>query len=129
MKVSIKVQRIVGTLFRMRSRMSITFKLFFSGEDYLWFFFLHCHICNIHTYIHEILFPSISWERSSSFSVLRKNIIFSKKKYIIFLDHKRKIILQHNFFLKDHPVGAIEENKMFPCIFLRKIIFYFPSKE
>ena len=33
------------------------------------------------------------------------------------------------FFWKGHLFRTFEENVIFPCIFLRKIIFHFPSKE
>ena len=131
MKVSIKVQRIVGTLSRMRSRMSITFKCIFSGEDHLWFFLQKGNIIFV-TFIH------IYRKYHISMYFLRK-IVFhfpSNKKYYIFrklntifLDNKRKIILQCDFFWKDHLLGAFEENIIFPCIFLRKVIFHFGSKE
>ena len=81
MKVSIKVQRIVGTLSRMRSRMSITFKCIFSGEDHLWFFLQKGNIIFV-TFIH------IYRKYHISMYFLRK-IIFhfpSKEKISYFLE-------------------------------------------
>ena len=42
------------------------------------------------------------WERSSFFLHLKHKIIFSGKRSIIFPDNTRKIILQCDFFWKDH---------------------------
>ena len=69
--IKVSIQRIVGTLSRMRSRMSVIFKCIFSGEY---------HICNIYTYIQKISYFHVFLEKDHlSFSVQRKNIIFSGK--------------------------------------------------
>ena len=81
MKVSIKVRRTIGTLSRMRSRMSITFKCIFSGEDHLWFFLQKGNIIFV-TFIH------IYRKYHISMYFLRK-IIFhfpSKEKISYFLE-------------------------------------------
>ena len=71
MKVSIKVQRIVGTLSIMRSIMSITFKCIFSGEY---------HICNIYTNIQKYHISMYFLGKLSFIFHSRKNITFSGKK-------------------------------------------------
>ena len=124
MKVPIKVQKIVGTLSTMSSRMSITFKcfffvVFFFVEDHLWFFLKKGKII-------FVIFIHIIQKISFSMSFLRK-IIFhfpSKKKYHIFWrksttfpDNTRKIIFQRDFFRKDQLFAVFEENIIFPCIF------------
>ena len=126
MKVSIKVQRIVETLSRMQSRMSITFNFF--GRRSSLFFFAEgwYHICNIYTYV---IFPCISWERSSCIFLPKKKYHIFREKNTIFPDNTRKIIFQRDFFWKDYLFGAFEENIVFSCIFLRKTVFHFPSKE
>ena len=62
-----------------------------------------------------------------SFSDEGKNIIFSRKlpSFQIY----KKDHIPALFFWKDHVFGAFKENIIFPCIFLRKIIFHFPPKE
>ena len=40
----------------------------------------------------------------------------------------RKILSRRGPFWKDHLFRTIEENIIFPCTFLRKIIFHFPSR-
>ena len=112
MKASIKVQIITGTPSGMQSRMSNTFKCI-SLAEYL--------ICNIYTYIQKIPYFHVFLEKDDlSFSV--------QKKTPITPDNTRKIIFQFEFFWKDHLFGAFEENIIFPCIYLRKIIFHFPSR-
>ena len=90
MKVSIKVRRTIGTLSRMRSRMSITFKCIFSREGHLWFFlqkgnvifvtFIHiyrkCHISM--PFLRKIIFYFLSKEKISYFP--KKN---NKKDHIL----------------------------------------------
>ena len=65
--------------------------------------------------------------------LLRKIIIHFLSMFFgkntIFPDNKRNIIFQRDYFWKDHIFGAFEENIIFPFIFLRKIIFHFPSKD
>ena len=110
-KVSIKVQRIFGTLSRTQSSMSITFNCIFSGEDYLWFFLQRGNIISV-TFIH------IYRKYHISMFFLRK-IIFhfpSKKKYhifrnknTIFLDNTRKIIFQRDVFGKTIYSGHLKK--------------------
>ena len=63
----------------------------------------------------------------------KKDIIFSGKRNVIFRHNKRKILFQCIFFFfffwKDHLFRTFEEYIIFPCIFLRKIVFHFPPKE
>ena len=128
MKVSIKVQKIVGTLSTMPSRMSISFKCFFSFffvEDHLWFFLKKGNII-------FVIFIHIIQKISFAMSFLRK-IIFhfpSKKKNHIFWrksttfpDNTKKIIFQRDFFWKDQLFAAFEENIIFPCILFYLFIF------
>ena len=58
----------------------------------------------------------------------RKNIIYSRKRGAIFPDGTGKIMFQCNFFGKAI-FSEIWRKYQFPCIFLRTIIFHFPSKE
>ena len=127
MKVSIKEQRIVGTVSRMRSRMSITFKCVFSGE--IVFYFLQK--CNMMF----VKFIHVYRKYHISMYFLRK-IIFhfpSKEKISYFPEKKhhlsKKVHIPYDFYYKDYLFGAFEENIIFPCIFVAKIIFHFPSKE
>ena len=119
MKVSITVQRIVGTFSGMRSRMPVSFKCIFSEEDHLWFFLQMGNIIFV-TFIH------IYKKYHISMYLLRK-IIFhfpSKEKISCFPGKKyhlskytRKIIFQRNLFGKTMFSGHFEENIIFPCIF------------
>ena len=127
MNISIKVQRIVGFLSRMQSRMSITFKCIFLGEDHLWFFLQKGNIIFvtfIHMYIYteNVLFPCIFWERSSFiFRPKKKYYIFQKKKITIFADNTWKIIFHRDFIWKDH-LFVWEMSSLFFCL-KSKIIF------
>ena len=51
-----------------------------------------------------------------------------RKKNTIFPDNTIKIILQRNFFWKDHLFGAFEKNVIKPCIFLERSSFIFRLK-
>ena len=112
MKVSIKVQRIVGTLSRMRSRISITLSLFFR-ENIIFVTFIHIyrkyHISMY--FLRKIIFHFPSKEKISYFP--EKNTIFPV--------NTRKIIFQHNFFEKSIFSEHLEkENMVFrTVVFLR----------
>ena len=67
-------------------------------------------------------------ERSSFLFRLTNNIIFLGKRNIIFPEKTRNIPFQCHFFGKAIS-SEIWRKYQFPCIFLRKIIFHFPSKE
>ena len=58
----------------------------------------------------------------------KEKISYFPEKNTIFPDNTRKILFQRSVFWKDHLFGSFEENIIFPCIFLRKIIFCFLSK-
>ena len=60
-----------------------------------------------------------------SFSVQRKNTMFSGKKNTTFPGSTRKIMSRRDPFWKDHLFRTFEENIVFLCIYLRKIIFHF----
>ena len=92
MKVSIKVQMIVRTPYRMRYRMSITFKCIFREKiisDFFFFlqrdniiFVTFIHIYKI--YMSYISYFYVFFEKDHlSFSVQRKNILFFGKKKIL----------------------------------------------
>ena len=131
MKVSIKVQRIVGTLSRMRSRMSITFKCIFSGEDHLWFFLQKGNIIFV-TFIH------IYRKYHISMYFLRKIIFhFPSKEKISYLKRKKippfQIIQERSYssaILLGKTIfsGHLKKISCFHVFFMRKIIFHFPSK-
>ena len=127
MKVFIKVQRIVGTLSRMRSRMLLESResplsVFFQ-EKIIFDFFAEgqYHICNIYTYIQKIsYFHVLYFLRKIIFHFSSKEkISYFLEKNTIFPDNTRKIKFQRDFFWKDHLFGAFEENIIFPYIFLR----------
>ena len=118
-----KIQRIIGNLSRMRSRMSVSFKCIFSGEDNLWFFLQKGNIIFV-TFIHiykkyhismyllgKIIFHFPPKEKISCF--LEKNTIYPdihERSYssatffgkTTFLGHLKKISYFHVFFEKDH---------------------------
>ena len=115
MKVSIKVQKIVGTLSRMRSRMSVSCKCIFLGEDHQKGNIIF--VIFSYTYIQKISYLHVFLEKDHlSFSVETKNIIFSGKKLPSFQIYKKDYISE-SFFWKDHVFGAFERNIVFPCIF------------
>ena len=85
MKVSIKVQRIIGPLSRMRSRMSITFKCIFSGEDHLCCFFLQKSNIIFVTFVH------IYRKYHTSMYFLRKIIFhFPSEEKLSYFQKKKK---------------------------------------
>ena len=149
MKVSIKEQRIVGTVSRMRSRMSITFKCVFSGE--IIFCFLQKYnmmfVKFIHVYrkyhismyfLRKIIFHFPSKENISYFP--EKNTIFPRKFIFhmifiaktIFSEHLKKMSYFHVFLwqrsssifrLKNRIIFSGKRNIIFPDNTTRKIIF------
>ena len=93
-------------------------------RDFFWQYYL------FRAFEENIVFPCIFWERSSFIFRLKNKAIFSGKINTIFPDiTARKIIFQCYFFWKGHLLRTFEENTILPCIFLRKVIFYFSSKE
>ena len=116
-KVSTKVQRIIGSL----SRMSIwNVNQYGISIEILYF---------LRWMSSFIIFSCIFWLRSSFiFCLKKKYIIFSGEKIpSIQILEKDQTPLQ--FFWKDNILRIFEKSIIFPCIFLRKIIFLFPSKE
>ena len=122
-KVFIKVQRIVATISRVRSRISITFKCIFSGVDHLRFSWQKGNIIflgkrkfelyriyrkyHVSMYFLKRVIPHFpSKEKISYF----RGKELSGKRNTIFLDNTRKIIFQCNFFLKDHLFRTFEKN-------------------
>ena len=79
-------------------------------------------------YTENIIFSCISWERSSLAFCPRKKYRAFGKKNTILPDNTRKIMSRRGPFWKDLLFGRPEENIIFPCIFLKRIIFHFPSK-
>ena len=130
-KVSIKVQRIIGTHSRMRSRMSITFKCIFP-ENIIFNFFLRKGNTIFLTFIHiygKYHISMYSLRKIVFHFPSKEKISYFPEKKNISPDNTRKIKFQLDFFWKDHLFGAFEESIIFPCIFSRKIIFHFPFKE
>ena len=74
----------------------------------------------------NVMFPCISWERSSLHFLPREKISYFRKKNSIFPDNTRKLICWRSPFSKGHLFRNFEE--IFLRIFLRKIIFRFPFK-
>ena len=66
--------------------------------------------------------------KAASHFLPREKISCFRGKSTIFPDKTIKIKCQRGPFWKDHLFRKFEENIIFPCIFLRKIIFHFPSK-
>ena len=84
-------------------------------------------VCNTRNCAQKISYFYVFLEKDRlSLSSQGKNM-FSEKKNI-FPDNTRKVMSRWGSFWKDHLLGTFEENIIFPCIFLRKIIFHFPSK-
>ena len=79
--------------------------------------------------VHRKYFISMYFLRKviSQFQPKKKISCFWGKN-IIFPDNTRKIMSSRGSFSKDHLFRKLEENVIFPCIFLRKIIFHFPPK-
>ena len=83
------------------------------------------HVCNTCTCTRKISYLLVFPEKSHpQLPVQGKNIMFSGKN-TIFWDNTIKIISQRGPFWKDHLFRTFEGNIIFPCIFLRKIIFHF----
>ena len=128
MKVSTKVQKIVGTLSRMRS-LSVLFSVedhfFLQKGNIIFVTFIHIYRkCHISMYfLTKIVFHFPSEEKIPNFP----------EKNTIALDNRRKIIFQcyffFFFFLERPFFPGIWRKYHISCIFLRKIIFHFPSKE
>ena len=132
MKVSRKVQRIIGTLSRMRSRMSITFKCIFSEEDHLWFLlqkgnimfltFIHVIYRKYHIsmyFLRKIIFHFPSKEKISYFP--EKNTIFSD-------DTKKSIFQCDLFFGKTIFPGHLKKISYFHVFFWERSSFIFRLK-
>ena len=119
MKVSIKLQRIFGTLSGMRSRISVSFKCIFLGKRLSLIFFLQKDNIIFVTFIHIYRKYHVSryFLRKIIFDFpLKEKISYSPEKSNIFPEiQKDQIPVQ--FFWKDHVFGAFEENIIFPCIF------------
>ena len=112
MKVSIKVQRIVGTLSRMRSRVSINLSVFFL-ENIIFVTFIH---------IYRKYYISMYFLRKIIFH-------FSTKEKIYFPDNIREIIFKRDFFFgKTIFLGHLKKISYFH-VFFEKDHLHFPSKE
>ena len=70
-------------------------------------------------FLRKIIFHFPSTEKISYFCEKEMYLSWWYKK-----DH-----MPVRFFWKNHLFRTVEENIIFPCIFLGKIIFHFPSKE
>ena len=82
------------------------------------------------THLYRKYHISMCFLRNIIFHFLSKETIsYFSEKSTIFSDYTKKIMFQHNFFLKDHLFGAFEKNIIFPFTILTKIMFHFPSKE
>ena len=136
MKVSIKVQIIAGTLSRMQSRMLITFKCIFSGEDVQKISYFHVFLEKDHL--------SFS-DQKKKYHILRKKIpsfqVIQERSYssaifigkTIFLGHLKKISYFHVYFwerssfiffrLKKKIIFSGKRNITCPDNTIRKIIF------
>ena len=66
--------------------------------------------------------------KTASHLLPREKISCFREKNTIFPDNKRKIMCRRDPFWKDHLFRKFEESVIFPCFFLRKIIFHFPSR-
>ena len=75
----------------------------------------------------NIIFPCIFlWERSSFIFRLRGEIIFSRKRNIIFLDNTGKVMFQRDFFGKViFSVSLEKENMLFRAVCMTKITLLF----
>ena len=87
-----------------------------------------CHICTIYTYIQKISNLQVFLGKDHlSFSVQKKVSHFREK--IPYFQIIQGGSYSRAIFWKDRLFRTFEKNIMFPCIFLRKIIFHFPSKK
>ena len=117
--IKVSIQRIVGTLSRMRSRMSVIFKCIFSGEY---------HICNIYTYIQKISYFHVFLEKDHlPFSDQRKNI-FSGKKIPSFQIIQERSYSSAIFFGKTIFSGHLKEISYFHIFFWETSSFIFLLK-
>ena len=111
------------------------FKCSFSGPGYLCFCGRRAiHICNIYTYKQKISYSHVflifHFPFSSSFNFRLKktfHVFGEKNKYHLSRFYKKDQALVRVFW-KNHVFRTFEEN-IFPCIFLRKVILPFVSKE
>ena len=110
---------------------NVTFKRIILGKDYFCFLWQKGNIIFV-TFIH------IRRKYHISMYFLGKTIFHfpSKEKVSYFRKKSPHFSRQYNkdnvsvrFFWKDNLFGAFEKIIVFPCLFLRKIIFHFPSKE
>ena len=132
-KVSTKVQRreLLELFLGCQSRTSITFRCIFAGWDHLWFFLAEVRDTTsaIPVRVHRKYHISMYFLRKViSHFLPNEKISCFREKNTVFPDNTRKIMSQRGPFWKDHLFRKFEENIIFPCIFLRKIIFHFPSK-
>ena len=125
-KVSVKVQRIAGALSRMSIQNVNHLQVYFCGiRPSLTFFDRGAwrHVCHICTCTQKMSYFHLFLEKHRlSLSAQGKSIKFWEK------NNARKTMCQPGPFWKDHLFRKFEENIIFPCTSLRKIIFHFPSK-
>ena len=62
-------------------------------------------------------------KKAASHFLPREKMSFFREKNTIFPDDTRKIMCRRGPFWNDHLFWKVEENIIFPCFFLRKIIF------
>ena len=135
LKVSMKVHKVAGTFFRMSIQNVNHLQVYFCEKRPSLVYFgggvgvgARHHVCNTRTCTQKMPYFYIFLEKGRlSLSARGKNIMFSGKN-AIFPNNTRKIMCRRSPFWKDHFFRKFEENIILPCIFLRKIIFHFPSK-
>ena len=87
-----------------------------------------CHVCNAHACTQKCHISMYFLRKATSHFLPREKISCFWEKNTIFPDNTRKIMCRRGPFWKYHLFRKFEENIIFPCIFLRKIIFHFPSR-
>ena len=87
-----------------------------------------CHVCNARACTQKCHISMYFLRKATSHFLPREKISCFREKNTIFPDNTRKIMCRRGPFWKDHLFRKFEENIIFQCIFLKKIIFHFSSK-
>ena len=82
-----------------------------------------------HARVHRKCYISMQFlGKAASRFLPREKISCFRENNTVLPDNTRKIMCRCSPFWKDHLFRKFEENIIFPCTSLRKIIFHFPSK-
>ena len=133
--LSMKVQRIAGALSRMSIQNVNHLQVYFCGiRPYLTFFDRRtwCHVCNTGTCTQKISYFHVFLQKDRlSLSAQGKNMFSGKKIPSFQIIQERSCpsaALFENTIFSERQKKILLMQIIFPCIFLRNIIFHFPSK-